>query len=88
LRFCLRSSSHVWPLVLIDPAKGGPLGGEGKIVEADETYFGRNEEVRPLKTPRSTPYLKSGWKGKGKTRAIGALVERGGNLRASSIWIT
>ena len=65
-----------------DPAKGGPLGGDGKIVEADETYFGRNEEVRPLKTPRSTPYLKTGWKNKGKTRAIVALVERGGSLRS------
>jgi hypothetical protein len=65
-----------------DPAKGGPLGGEGKIVEADETYFGRNEEVRPLKTPRTTPYLKGGWKNKGKTRVIVALVERGGNLRS------
>jgi ISXO2-like transposase domain len=59
-----------------------PLGGEGKIVEADETYFGRNDEVRPLKRPRDTPYLKSGWKNKGKTRAIVALVERGGNLRS------
>jgi len=62
--------------------KGGPLGGSGKIVEADETYFGRAEEVRPLKRPRDTPYLKSGWKNKGKTRAVVALVERGGNLRS------
>src|SRR5262249_46928056 len=30
----------------IDP-KAGPLGGHGKIVEADETYFGRREEPKP-----------------------------------------
>jgi hypothetical protein len=25
----------------------GPLGGEGKIVEADETYFGKREDGEP-----------------------------------------
>ena len=58
-----------------------PLGGEGKIVEADETYFGRTSEPMPLKKPRATPYTKKGWKDKGKARAIVALVERGGNVR-------
>ena len=41
-----------------------PMGGEGKIVEADETYFGRAKEKNLLK-PRTTPYTKGGWKNKG-----------------------
>src|SRR5262249_32812331 len=57
-----------------------PLGGHGKTIEADETYFGRNEQPGGLNKPRTTPYTKRGWKGKGKTRAIVALVERGGNV--------
>ncbi|MGP0093939.1 MAG: IS1595 family transposase [Xanthobacteraceae bacterium] len=58
----------------------GQLGGEGGIVEADETYFGRVEKAN-VKT-RSTsgrPYTKSG-----KTankRPIVGLVERGGKVR-------
>jgi transposase-like protein len=58
-----------------------PLGGKGKIVEADETYFGRSEEKKPLLKPRATPYTKKGWKDKGSARPIVALVERGGNVR-------
>jgi hypothetical protein len=58
-----------------------PLGGAGKIVEADETYFGRTAKPMPLKKKRYSPYTKKGWKGKGKTRPIIALVERGGNVR-------
>lgn len=58
----------------------GPLGGNGKIVEADETYYGRAKE-KHLKEPRRTPYTKGGWKGKGAARAIVSLVERGGNVR-------
>lgn len=57
-----------------------PMGGEGKIVEADETYFGRAKEKNLLK-PRTTPYTKGGWKNKGAARPIIALVERGGSIR-------
>jgi transposase-like protein len=57
-----------------------PLGGEGKVVEADETYFGRAKTKRLLK-PRTTPYTKGGWKNKGAARPIIALVERGGTVR-------
>ncbi len=57
-----------------------PMGGEGKIVEADETYFGRAKDKNLLKA-RSTPYTKGGWKNKGAARPIVALVERGGNIR-------
>ena len=40
-----------------------PMGGEGKIVEADETYYGRAKEKKLLK-PRRQPYTKGGWKDK------------------------
>ena len=30
-----------------DDAPDGPLGGEGKIVEADETYYGKREDPLP-----------------------------------------
>ena len=57
----------------------GPLGGGGKIVEADETYYGRPEESRPSPQRRGRPYLKGGkWAAR---RPIVALVERGGNVR-------
>jgi transposase-like protein len=59
----------------------GPLGGAGKIVEADETYYGRAKE-KHLLHKRSTPYTKGGWKDKGAARAIVSLVERGGIVRA------
>jgi transposase-like protein len=59
-----------------------PMGGEGKIVEADETYYGPTEKPKPLLKPRSTPYTKGGHTGPANKRAIVALVERGGNLRS------
>lgn len=57
-----------------------PLGGEGKIVEADETYFG-NVETSKVRTETTSgrPFIKKG-KAANK-RAIVALVERGGNVR-------
>ncbi len=60
--------------------KLGPLGGDGKIVEADETYYGRSKE-KHLLHKRYTPYTKGGWKDKGAARPIVALVERGGRVR-------
>ena len=59
-----------------------PLGGEGKVVEADETYFGDipESERRTLKTT-GRPYSKRGGGPKHK-RAIIALVERGGEVRS------
>jgi transposase-like protein len=58
----------------------GPLGGEGKVVEADETYFGKAEELHVSKYRRGRPYTKKGhFK---NNRPIVALVERGGNLRS------
>ena len=51
-----------------------PLGGEGRIVEADETYFG-NKEVVAKRTIRGKP-------SHGSKRSIVALVERGGEVRS------
>lgn len=35
-----------------------PIGGEGKVVEADETYFGRRETPKPSAQRKGRPYLK------------------------------
>jgi transposase-like protein len=57
-----------------------PLGGDGKIVEADETYFGKSEEMRVSKQRKGRPYTK---RGKFKNnRAVVSLVERGGRVRS------
>jgi transposase-like protein len=59
------------------------LGGLGKIVEADETYFGKRETPRePSPQRKGRPYLKGGNSGGGEKRPIVALVERGGKARA------
>jgi transposase-like protein len=60
-----------------------PMGGEGKIVEADETYFGYVPEAKRQMSPhrRGLPYTKRGRSGPSGKRAIVALVERGGNVR-------
>ncbi len=64
----------------------GPLGGEGKIVEADETYYGPVDKakVRTKKTS-GRPFTKSGRSGPANKRPIVALVERGGNVRTFHI---
>jgi hypothetical protein len=59
----------------------GPLGGDGRIVEADETYYGPTDERRESPQRRGRPYTKGGKVGPGGKRAIVALVERGGNVR-------
>jgi transposase-like protein len=57
-----------------------PLGGEGKIVEADETYFGKADTQHVSKHRHGRPLIH---KGKFKNnRPIVALVERGGNVRS------
>ncbi len=60
----------------------GPLGGEGKIVEADETYYGPVDKAKVrTKTTSGRPFTKSGKPGPANKRPIVALVERGGNVR-------
>ncbi len=62
----------------------GPLGGDGGIVEADETYYGPVEKAKVrTKTTSGRPYTRGSKKGRGPAnkRPIVALVERGGNVR-------
>lgn len=63
-----------------------PMGGEGAIVEADETYYGRAAEKK-LTKKRYTPYTKGGWKNKGSARPIVSLVERGGRVRSFHVGV-
>ncbi len=58
----------------------GPLGGEGMVVEADETYFGYKAE-RSLTRSDGKPY-KKGPRGGANKRAVVALIERGGHVRS------
>jgi transposase-like protein len=59
----------------------GSFGGEDKIVEADETYYGPTEKPRTSPHRRGRPYTKRGKSGPANKRPIVALVERGGNVR-------
>jgi hypothetical protein len=59
----------------------GPLGGDGKIVEADETYHGKVEAPRKVGA-YGRPYTKGGRSGPSNKRAIVSLVERGGSVRS------
>lgn len=62
-----------------DVKSSGPIGGEGKTVEADETYIGKRETPRkPSPQRMGRPYLKSGGNQK---RTVVGLVERGGSVR-------
>ena len=58
-----------------------PLGGEGRIVEADETYFGPQENPRMSPQRQGQPYKRKG-RGPAGKRAVIALVERSGNVRS------
>jgi transposase-like protein len=58
-----------------------PMGGDGGTVEADETYFGKQENPKPSWQRRGRPYLKGGVGPSGK-RAVVSLVERGGRVRS------
>ena len=56
-----------------DPNKnGGPLGGEGKVVEADETVVGGKAKNRAYKDPAPK-------------KMVATLVERGGRVRSKHV---
>jgi transposase-like protein len=61
-----------------------PLGGEGKVVEADETYLWNIPEAQqPTHKKDGRPYSKDPRNaGYGRKRAIVSLVERGGSVRS------
>jgi len=58
------------------------LGGDGLVVEADETYHGPQENPQPSPQRDGRPYRSKKGKGPAGKRAIIALVERGGNVRS------
>lgn len=62
------------------PGGGGLLGGGGGIVEADETYVGNVGDVRQPRRGQARPGHRPVQKL--EKRAIVALVERGGDVRA------
>jgi len=61
-------------------ASSGPIGGEGKTVEADETYIGKKDDQSPSPQRKGRPYLKR--KPGNIKRTVVALVERGGHVRS------
>ena len=63
------------------PGTASPLGGEGKVIEADETYFGKVEDAPKTRTD-GRPFLKRRGAGPAGKRAVVALVERGGSVRS------
>lgn len=70
--------THRIRLAMADGGEAGPLGGAGKVVEADETHFGN---LPPHKAPiRKAPNRPKF--GPGHKRAIVSLVERGGEVRS------
>jgi transposase-like protein len=57
----------------IDPnANGGPLGGDGKVVEADETVVGGKSKNRAYRDPAPK-------------KMVATLVERGGRVRSKHV---
>lgn len=64
-----------------DVKSSGPIGGEGKTVEADETYIGKRETPRKLARGRVAKPTKSGKSGGAQKRVVVGLVERGGKAR-------
>lgn len=57
----------------------GPLGGEGQIVEADETYYGKRDSRAVSEQRKGRPYKNR--KTISDKNAILGLVERGGSVR-------
>lgn len=60
------------------PAQPEKLGGEGEIIESDETYWGpKDRDTNPAMRQR-----RKGKPGKGRKQAIMTLVQRGGGSRS------
>ncbi|TIT12271.1 MAG: IS1595 family transposase [Mesorhizobium sp.] len=65
-----------------DVSSSGPLGGEGKTIEADETYIGKRDVPYVSPQRKGRPYTKKGKGGGAQKRTVVALVERGGSVRS------
>jgi transposase-like protein len=63
----------------------GPLGGDGKVVEADELYIGKRETPIRSKQRGDRPFTKRGKGGPAHKRVVIGLVERGGQVRTFHI---
>ena len=72
--------SHRIRMAMTAGGSRGPLGGAGKVVEVDETYFGKVEKPRTVRAD-GRPYNPRGARGPANKRPIIALVERGGQAR-------
>jgi transposase-like protein len=59
-----------------------PLGGNGGIVEADETYLWETEQPKPRLGRNKNKPVKGGKCGPADKRVIISLVERGGSVRS------
>lgn len=77
--------SHRIRLAMAPGAKLPPMGGEGMVVEVDETYFGKVENPPPLKTTgqefKARSRRRRGGGNRADKRAVVALIERGGSAR-------
>ncbi|MGP2491732.1 IS1595 family transposase [Mesorhizobium sp. PUT5] len=65
-----------------DVKSAGPLGGEGKTVEADETYIGKRDTPYVSPQRKGRPFTKKGKSGGAQKRTVVSLVERGGKVRS------
>lgn len=65
-----------------DVKSSGPLGGDGKTVEADETYIGKRDVPYVSPSRKGRPFTKKGKGGGAQKRTVVSLVERGGSVRS------
>lgn len=77
-----KTAWFMWHRIREAMKRGGvsmpPMGGKGKVVEADETYFGDLPDHKaPIRNNPNRPKF-----GPGHKRAIVSLVERGGQVRS------
>lgn len=74
--------SHRIRLAMAPGGKLPPMGGEGMVVEVDETYHGKVEHAAELRKDTGKPLKKvKGSYGPANKRPIVTLVERGGSAR-------
>ena len=81
LRCSMKTAWHLTHRIrhsMADSSEPGPMGGKGKVVEADETYFGNlPPHKQPIRKNPNRPKF-----GPHHKRAIVSLVERGGEVRS------
>ena len=66
---------------MADKSPAEPMGGPGKIVEADETYYGRVKNPSEVRTSGKPFGGSKRGRGPANKRAVIGLVERGGKAR-------